>query len=216
MRALQTVTRGQGPTFVSHTGIAAPFLRPNVDTDVIMPLNRQARRADLSLGEICFESIRYFADGSEDPDFILNQQPFRQASILLAGRNFGTGSSRESAVTGLMAFGFRSIVAPSFGEIFYGNCFANSMLPVRLDAESIRAIADQVTVNPEVETTVDLERTQIQRPGLNPVAFSIDSRMRNKLLLGLRDLDEILLHTADAEEFRTVDKEYRPWIYDWR
>ena len=94
MRVLQTITRGDGPSFVSHTGIAAPFLRPNVDTDVIMPLNRRGASANLSPGEICFESIRYLVDGSENPDFILNRQPYREASILLAGDNFGTGSAQ--------------------------------------------------------------------------------------------------------------------------
>jgi 3-isopropylmalate/(R)-2-methylmalate dehydratase small subunit len=215
MRILQTATRGDGPTFVRHTGIVAPFLRRNVDTGVIMPLTRQGARADLSPGEICFGSIRYFEDGSEDPDFILNQTPFRQASILLTGANFGTGSSRESAVTGLMEFGFRSIVAPSFGEIFYGNCFANGMLPVTLEAEVIQEIADQVMLNPEAEMTVDLEKNQIERPGLNTVAFSINSRLRDKMLLGLRDLDEILLHGEDIEAFQEEDRIRRPWIY-WR
>lgn len=211
----QTVSRGDGPTFVSHTGIAAPFLQRNVDTDVIMPVDRRGARADLSPAEICFASIRYFEDGSEDPDFVLNQEPFREASILLAGSNFGAGSSRESAVTGLMAFGFRSIVAPSFGEIFYGNCFANGMLPVTLDAQVIEKISDQVTANPEVEMTVDLVKKQIERPGLNAVAFSIDSRLRNKMLLGLRDLDEMLLHGEDIEAFQEEDRIRRPWIY-WR
>ena len=216
MRILQTVTRGDGPSFVSHTGIAAPFLRPNVDTDLIMPLNRRGARANLSPGQICFESIRYFADGSENPDFILNQQPYRDASILLAGDNFGTGSSRESAVTGLMAFGFRSIIASGFGEIFHNNCFANGMLPVILDAEVIQGIADQVRLNPEVEMTVDLKENQIRRPGLDAVSFSIGSRLRNKMLLGLRDLDEILLHSDDTDAFEKEDRRNRPWIYEWR
>ena len=146
----------------------------------------------------------------------MNRQPYREASILLAGDNFGTGSSRESAVTGLMAFGFRSIVAPSFGEIFYTNCFANGMLPVTLGAEVIEEIADQVMLDPEVEMTVDLEKNQIQRPGLDAVSFSIDSRLRNKMLLGLRDLDEILLHRNDTNAFENEDRRNRPWIYEWR
>jgi 3-isopropylmalate/(R)-2-methylmalate dehydratase small subunit len=215
MRARQTITKGDGPTFVSHTGIAAPFLRANVDTDIIMPANRQSMRVHSSLADICFESLRYFWDGSENPSFILNQEPFRKASILLVGTNFGAGSSRETAVAGLMEFGFRSIVAPSFGGSFYGNCFANSMLPVTLDAEVIREIADQVTLNPAVEMTVDLEKSQIERPGLSAVAFNIDSRLRNKMLLGLRDLDEILLHGEDIEAFQEEDRIRRPWIY-WR
>lgn len=215
MRTLQTVNRGVGPSFVSHTGIAAPLLRPNVDTDIIMPLNGQGRGDRLSAAEMSFESIRYLADGSENPDFILNQQPYRAASILLAGDNFGTGSSRESAVTGLREFGFRSIIAPSFGEIFYNNCFANGVLPVVLDTETIQQIADQVVQNPEVETTVDLEENHIRRPGLATVSFSLDARLRNKLLLGLRDLDEILQHGGEADVFLEGDQTRRPWVYDW-
>lgn len=202
--------------FVSHTGIAVPFLRPNVDTDLIMPLNRQGARARLSSGEIVFESIRYLSDGSENPEFILNQEPYRRASILLAGPNFGTGSSRESAVTGLMAFGFRAVVAPSFGEIFYGNCFANGMLPVTLEVAVIERIVRQVETAPEVEMTVDLERNVVERPGMEAIAFRVDARLRNKMLLGLNDLDEILMHTATATAFRETDRERRPWIYDWR
>lgn len=202
--------------YLSHTGIAAPFLRPNVDTDLIMPMNRQGASANLSPGELCFESIRYRADGSENPDFILNQQPYRRASILLAGANFGTGSSRETAVTGLMAFGFQSIIAPSFGEIFYNNCFGNGMLPVILEASQIQQIADQVLLNPEVEMTVDLEAKIIQRPGMEAMAFSLDARLRNKMLMGLEDLDEILLHSDETAAFQEADRKNRPWIYDWQ
>ena len=135
--------------------------------------------------------------------------------ILLAGDNFGTGSSRESAATGLRDFGFRSIIAPSFGEIFYNNCFANGVLPVVLDAEVIQHMADQVARNPEVETTVDLEESHIRRPGLATVSFSLDARLRNKLLLGLRDLDEILRYRGEADVFLEGDQVRRPWVYNW-
>jgi 3-isopropylmalate/(R)-2-methylmalate dehydratase small subunit len=202
--------------FVSHTGIAAPFLRPNVDTDLITPLNRPAARARLSAGEIVFESIRYLADGSENPAFILNQEPYRRASILLAGPNFGTGSSRESAVTGLMAFGFRAILAPSFGTIFYGNCFANGMLPVMLDQAMVERFTAAVEADPTLEMTVDLQRNVVEHPRLETVAFAVDERLRNKMLLGLNDLDEILQHTSTASAFREADRALRPWIYDWR
>ncbi len=202
--------------YISHTGIAAPFLRPNVDTDLIMPMNRQGSSAKLSPGELCFESIRYRADGSENPDFVLNQQPYRRASILLAGENFGTGNSRETAVTGLMAFGFQSIIAPSFGEIFYNNCFGNGMLPVILEASQIQQIADQVLLNPEIELTVDLESNTVRYPDLEAIAFSVDARLRNKMLLGLEDLDEILSHGGDTADFQEEDRKNRPWIYDWQ
>jgi 3-isopropylmalate/(R)-2-methylmalate dehydratase small subunit len=216
MSPVQSAGGGRSRSFVSHTGIAVPFLRPNVDTDLITPLNRPEARARLSTAEFIFESIRYHPDGSENPDFILNQEPYRRASILLAGPNFGTGSSRESAVTGLVAFGFRAVLAPSFGEIFYNNCFANGLLPVTLGADVIGRFARQVEAAPEVEMTVDLERNVVERSGVGTVAFSIDPRLRNKILNGLNDLDEILLHTEVATAFRQADRGRRPWIYDWQ
>jgi 3-isopropylmalate/(R)-2-methylmalate dehydratase small subunit len=215
MRILQDAS-DRRTQFVRHSGIAAPFLRANVDTDVITPLNRPAASARLTAAEFIFESIRYRADGSENPDFVLNREPYRRASILLSGPNFGTGSSRESAVTGLVAFGFRAVLAPSFGEIFYNNCFANGLLPVELDLEVIERFARAVEAAPLVEMTVDLERNVVEREGIGSVAFSVDARLRNKMLNGLNDLDEILQHTTTATAFREADRSRRPWIYDWR
>ena len=202
--------------FVRHTGIAAPFLRPNVDTDLIIPLNRRERSAEMGPGEFIFESIRYHADGTENPDFILNQIPYRQATILLSGENFGTGSSRESAVTGLMAFGFTAVIAPSFGGIFYNNCFGNGLMPVILDAERIAQLAEQVERNPLTPITVDLETSTVKHPALAAMAFTLDGRLRNKMLLGLEDLDEILQHQDKTAAFQSLDSSRRPWIYDWR
>ena len=201
--------------FTKHTGIAVPFLRPNIDTDLIIPLNRRARSAEMSQGEIIFESIRYQSDGSENPDFILNQLPFRQATILLAGENFGTGSSRESAVTGLMAFGFAVVIAPSFGGIFYNNCFGNGLMPVIMSAEQISLLAEQVQRNPLQLITVDLETNSVSHPNLETITFTLDERLRNKMLMGLEDLDEILLHMNKTTAYQTLDKASRPWIYDW-
>jgi 3-isopropylmalate/(R)-2-methylmalate dehydratase small subunit len=214
---LPTISSQDNPRqFVSHTGIAAPFLLPNVDTDLIIPLNPRPGTAGMTSGQRVFESIRYTSEGAENPNFILNQEPFRNASILLGAENFGTGSSRESAVTGLRAFGLRSIIAPSFGQIFYNNCFANGMLPVVLDEERIRVMADLVEADPEVTFTVSLEENVIRRSGMEDIDFSVDERLRNKLLNGLADQDEILLYQADAEAFERVDRGRRPWIYDWQ
>lgn len=202
--------------FTTHTGIAAPLLRPNIDTDLIIPLNRGVRGAELTPGQMVFESIRYLPDGSENPDFILNQIPYRRASILLTGENFGTGSSRESAVTGLMAFGLSVVIAPSFGQIFYNNCFGNGLMPVVLNPEQIAQLAEQVASNPLVEITVDLERMEIRHPELPIISFSVDVRLRNKMLAGLDDIDEILEHTENTAQFESADRLQRPWIYDWR
>ena len=152
----------------------------------------------------------------ENPDFLLDQEPYRDASILLAGENFGTDSAPVSAITRLMAFGLRSVIAPGFQPAFYSNCFAFGMLPVTLDEEVIEKIADRVVSNPGVAMTVDLEGQVIEVPGMEPISFSIDPRMRTKLLQGMNDLDEMLQHSENVVAFRSHDRNRRPWIYDWR
>jgi 3-isopropylmalate/(R)-2-methylmalate dehydratase small subunit len=201
--------------FVRHSGIAAPFVRENIDTDLITPLNRQG--SGLSGGDIIFESIRYRADGSENPDFILNQEPYRNASILLTGKNFGTGSSRESAVTGMMAFGFQCVIAPSFGAIFYNNCFANGMLPIVLEEHIVKELDKVSSTAPFTRIDIDLEENTIIHPLMSaPIVFHTDSRMRRKLLLGLDDIDEIMSHSPDETAFQENDRIIRPWIYNWQ
>ena len=205
----------QTQRFVRHSGIAAPFhLRHNVDTDVIAPLSPNPNMAGLSPGERAFEPIRYLSDGSENPDFVLNQEPYRNASILLAGKNFGTGSARGSGVSYPMAFGIRVVVAPSFGPIFYLNAARRGMLAVTLGEEVIAGIADWAVSNPGVKMMVDLERNVIEAPGLAPISFSIDPRIRNKLLLGSVDeLDEMRQYSEGVRELRNEDRNTRPWIY---
>ena len=212
------MTRLQTPQtqrFVRHSGLAAPFhLRHNVDTDVIAPLSPNPNMAGLSDGERAFEPIRYLSDGSENPDFVLNQEPYRNASILLAGKNFGTGSARGSGVSYPMAFGIRVVIAPSFGPIFYLNAARRGMLAVTLDEEVVARLGDWAVSNPGVEMLVDLERNVIEAPGLAPTSFSIDVRIRDKLLLGSVDeLDEMLQHSDGARELRNEDRITRPWIY---
>ena len=211
MRILQSAAGGGGPTFVRHAGIAAPFLQPNVDTDIIAPINPNSI-SGLSDGERAFEPLRYFADGSEDPDFVFNQEPYRNASILLAGENFGTGSSRATGVRLPMAFGIRVVIAPSFGPIFYTNSIQQGLLAVPLSEEVIARLADWVVSNPGVEMMVDLERNVIEAPGLEAVSFSIDPRVRNKFLLGLDDLDEMLRHSEGARVLRNEIRSSWPWI----
>ncbi len=195
-----------------HVGIAAPFLRRNVDTDIIAPINPNGI-SGLSRAERAFEPLRYFSDGRENPDFVLNQEPYRSASILLAGENFGTGSSRGSGVSLPMAFGIRVIIAPSFGPIFYTNSIRLGLLAVPLGEEVITGLADWVVSNPGVEMLVDLERNVIEAPGMAPVSFSINARVRNKFLLGLGDLDEMLEHSDDARALRNENRNRWSWIY---
>ena len=212
---LPTVTGGSGPRFRRHTGVAAPLLLPNIDCDVIAPLGPNSL-SGLSAGQRALEPFRYLPDGSEDPDFVLNQERYRNASILLAGENFGAGNAPESAVTRLVAFGIRAVIAPSFGTGFYGSCVVLGMLPVTLGEEAIERIAGWVVSNPEVEMTVDLEDEVIECPDMDPFSFSVNPRARNKLLLGLNDLDEMLQHSEGARGLRNEDRNTRPWIYERR
>ncbi len=205
--------RREAPVFTSHTGIAAPFLRHNVDTDVISPLNPNPIKEGATNGERAFEGIRYFADGRENPDFFINQEPYRRASIMLTGRNFGTGSSRSTGVTWPMEMGIRVVTAPSFGPIFYTNAYRFGMLAVPMEMGRIEELAVWVETHPGVEMTVDLERQIIVAPGLQPVRFEVDGRVRRKLLEGLDDLEEITEHTAAARSMRSEDRSRRPWVY---
>ena len=156
------------------------------------------------------------SDGSENPDFVLDQEPYRDASILLAGENFGAGGSSESEVFRLMAYGIRSVIASGFAPAFYSNCLTYGMLPVTLGEEVIEKITEEVVSNPGLEMTVDLENQLIEVPGMEPVSFSIDARARDKLLQGMSDLDEMLQHNGNVVAFRSHDRNRRPWIYNWR
>ena len=209
----QQVAGRTAPVFVRHTGIAAPFLRHNVDTDVISPLNPNPIKEGATVGERAFEGIRYFPDGSENPEFFLNQERYRGTSIMLAGRNFGTGSSRASGVTWPMAMGVRVVIAPSFGPIFYTNAFRYGLLAVPMEMDLIVRLAEWVQGHPGVAMTFDLEREVIVAPEMEPVPFDMDDRVRRKLLEGLDDLEEISEHTDAARAMRSDDRNRRPWVY---
>src|SRR5258708_12323216 len=161
--------------FTVLRAIAAPLLRENVDTDIIIRIERLvggSRRSEL--GRHAFESWRYLADGSENPDFILNREPYRRAGILLAGRNFACGSSREGAVWALAQMGFRAVLAPSFGDIFFNNCFQNGVLPVVLAQPAVEAIARQVEADPEHnDVTVHLTRSALPAPPRPDMPFPL-------------------------------------------
>jgi 3-isopropylmalate/(R)-2-methylmalate dehydratase small subunit len=192
VRRLPTVTRGSGPRFVRHTGVVAPL---PIDVD---------------------SAIRHVLDGSEDPDSVLDQEIYRDASILLAGEDFDAGDTPVSAVTRLAARGIRSVIAPGFEPAFYNDSVAFGLLPVTLGEDEIEKIADRVVLNPGVEMTVDLERQVIEISDMEPISFSIDPRTRTKLLQGLNDLDEMLQHSENVVAFRDHDRNRRPWVYDWR
>ncbi len=199
--------------FTRLTGIAAPLMRPNIDTDVIIPIDDCVSVPRAEQGRCAFRAWRYLADGSDNPNFVLNREPFRNAVILIAGINFGCGSSREPAVWALMGLGIRAIIAPSFGDIFYNNCFQNGVLPIMLPEETVRAIAAEVEAAPDAPITVDLENRVITNARGLRISFSIDGARRFALLEGLDEVGMTLKREAKIAAWQNSDRLRRPWVY---
>jgi 3-isopropylmalate/(R)-2-methylmalate dehydratase small subunit len=190
-------------------GVAAPLLRANVDTDTIIRIERLTHEPRERLGRFALETLRLREDGSEEPNCVLNQPPFRDARILLGGENFGCGSSREGAVWALMGLGVRCVIAPSFGEIFYNNCFQNGMLPVRLCAEAIATLAHGAASR---EVTVDLRAQTVSAKDMR-LHFDIEPMRRDALLEGLDDISRTLALRARIEAWQRNDQFARPWVW---
>ena len=197
--------------FTAVNGRAAPFLRANVDTDVIIRIERLTSLQKDQLGPFALEAVRFRADGSEDPDCVFNQPTFRGAPFVLAGPNFGCGSSREGAVWALQGLGIRSVIAPSYGDIFYSNCFQNGVLPIRLPLEQVEALAAQCADGAPI--TVDLEQQAITAPDGSRIAFAIDPLRREALLHGLDDIGLTLKDDALIHAWQANDRSARPWAW---
>ena len=198
--------------FTEVSGIAAPLLLTNIDTDVIIRIERLADLSHDNLNRYVFEALRYNAEGAENPSFILNQKDFRGSPILIAGANFGCGSSREGAVSALLALGIRCVIASSFGDIFYGNCFQNGLLPAIVPEEAVRSLA-QETLSSRKPTTVDLVSRILIPPKGEKIPFAIDATRRQALIEGLDDIELTLKSTLEIEAWQTEDKRKRPWIW---
>jgi 3-isopropylmalate/(R)-2-methylmalate dehydratase small subunit len=194
--------------FTVVRGAAAPLMLADVNTDVISP----AHSGKGSMALSAFAPIRYGPDGEDDPTFVLNQEPFREAPILLAAQNFGCGSSRESAVWSLRAIGIRCVIATSFGDIFFGNCFQNGVLPIVLDEPVLASLAEAAAGGAPVE--VDLRACVVRSPGGASIPFTVAPLRRRQLLEGLDDLDDGLLRRDQIRAFQQTDRAARPWIYD--
>ena len=199
--------------FVRVTGAAAPLMRINIDTEVVIPMNRLVAHKRGELGRYCFEAWRYGPDGSENPEFVLNKPRYREARILVAGENFGCGSSREHAVWSLSDFGFRCVIAPSFGDIFYWNCFQNGVLPIRLPENQVKELAAEIETSENATMTVDLETQSITTPAGRKVAFTGDPERHLALLEGLDEIGMTLKLDAQIRAHQARDRESRPWIY---
>jgi 3-isopropylmalate/(R)-2-methylmalate dehydratase small subunit len=201
------------------SGVAAPYPFSNIDTDRIIRIERCARTPRDRMGEWAFEMERFLTDGSENPSFILNRPPFREARILVAGDNFGCGSSREMAVWAVAGLGIRSVIAPSFGEIFFGNCFQNGILPIRLPAAIVDDIQQRLAqVSPDeagqAVLTIDLRRQQISTAWGDQLPFDVDPRGRNALLEGLDPIDMTLRRAAAIDAFEARQRADRPWVWE--
>jgi 3-isopropylmalate/(R)-2-methylmalate dehydratase small subunit len=188
--------------FVKLTGVAAPIDRVNIDTDQIIPAIYLKRIERTGYGEFLFSSWRFKEDGSPNPDFVLNQPAYQNVNILVAGRNFGCGSSREHAPWALNDYGIRCVIAPSFADIFYNNCFQNGLLPVVLPEEDVRRLMDKLKSNPGTRLTVDLEAQRIWDEDEDVVVnFDIDPFRRDCLLNGLDDIGLTLQHEDEIAAF---------------
>lgn len=194
-------------------GIAAPLPRANVDTDQIIPIAHLISVTRDGMGKGLFSAWRYNPDGAERPDFVLNREPWRRAAILVAGPNFGCGSSREHAVWALKDFGIRAVIAPSFASIFYENSFKNGLAPVIVTeaaASELQGIAERAPTSPVV---VDLEAGRVRATGGFDAPFTMDPSRRRDLIEGLDEIGSSLTKAEAIEAFRAADRLRRPWVY---
>jgi 3-isopropylmalate/(R)-2-methylmalate dehydratase small subunit len=202
--------------FTVLEGIAAPIMRINIDTDVIIPSREMKRVSKEGLSDGMFSNWRYTEPGGreENPDFILNQEPYRQASILLSGDNFGCGSSREHAVWAMAEWGIRCIITPGFGNIFYGNCVLNGILPVVLDNDVVEELARQVEADPANNLIkVNLKKCVVTGPDGNKHTFKIAPADQERLLEGLDGIAVTMRRDDEILAFQGRDRLKRPWIY---
>ena len=197
--------------FTTLTAIAAPMPVANVDTDKIIPARFLKTIKRTGLGVHLFDTLRYDAEGRERPDFVLNQEPYRRAEILIAHENFGCGSSREHAPWALLDFGIRCVIAPDFADIFHTNTFKNGILPIRLP----RAVCDQLMADARlgenVRLTIDLERQVVVRPNGEEVRFEIDPFRKHLLLNGLDDIGQTLQHAPAIDGYEARQRQEKSW-----
>jgi len=202
--------------FTVLKAIAAPIMRINIDTDVIIPSREMKRVSKEGLSDGMFSNWRYTEPGGreENTDFILNKEPYRQAEILLSGDNFGCGSSREHAVWAMSEWGIKAIITPGFGNIFYGNCVRNGILPVKLDNAVVEDLAKQVEADPaNNQITVDLSNCTVTAPDGTAHSFEIAPADQEMLLEGLDGIAVTMRRDDEILAFQSRDRLKRPWIY---
>ncbi len=208
--------------YTIETGIACPLDRANVDTDLIIPKQFLKSIKRTGFGDNLFDELRYLDEGylgqdinkrPKNPDFVLNQERYQGASILLARDNFGCGSSREHAPWALNEYGFRTVIAPSFADIFYNNCFKNGMLPVILSEKDVDELFKECFANIGYQLTVDLENQKVINPSGKEYPFEVDAFRKHCLLNGLDDIGLTLQNADDILAFEAKAKAERPWVF---
>jgi 3-isopropylmalate/(R)-2-methylmalate dehydratase small subunit len=208
--------------FVQHSGIVAPLDRANVDTDMIIPKQFLKSIKRSGFGVYLFDDLRYLDEGMADqdcterplnPDFVLNQARYTQSSVLLARVNFGCGSSREHAPWALEDFGFKAVIAPSFADIFYNNCFKNGILPVVLSEQIVEHLFTECAAIEGYELSVDLDRQVVVTPSGETFAFEVESFRKHCLINGLDDIDLTLQNLDEIKAYEAKRKAQAPWLF---
>src|SRR5690554_2837194 len=197
--------------FTVLEGVAAPLKLMNIDTDMIIPKDYLKTIKRTGLGTGLFAEMRYLEDGSENPDFVLNRPAYRKAQILVAGDNFGCGSSREHAPWALLDFGIRCVISTSFADIFYNNCFKNGILPIKVSPQDLEKLMDDAERGANAVLTVDLEAREIRGPDGGKITFDIDPFRKHCLLNGLDDIGLTLQKEAAIRAYEEKMAAARPW-----
>lgn len=198
--------------FTTLTAIAAPMPMQNIDTDKIIPARFLKTIKRSGLGIHLFDPLRFDKDGNEKPEFILNQEPFRKAQVIIAHENFGCGSSREHAPWALLDFGIRAIIAPDFADIFYNNSFKNGILPVRLPRAVCDQLIEDTKMGENARVTIDLARQVVIRPNGEEIGFEVDAFRKHSMLNGLDDIGQTLQHEKRIDSFEADRAANQPWL----
>jgi len=199
--------------YKNHQSVAALMNRNNVDTDQIVPKQFLKKVERTGFGAHLFHDWRFNADGTDNPQFELNKPAFKGARILVTGDNFGCGSSREHAPWAIADYGFNTIISTSFADIFYNNCFKNSILPLVVDAAKLQALMDEITANEGVQFVVDLENQTVSTPAGNDFVFEVEAFRKHNMMAGLDDIGLTLKHEDKISAFEEKQKQDYPWLW---
>src|SRR5580658_6030300 len=198
--------------FTTLTAVAAPLPMANIDTDKVIPARFLKTIKRSGLGVHLFDTLRFDTDGKERPEFVLNQEPYRKAQVIIAHENFGCGSSREHAPWALLDFGIRCVIAPSFGDIFYNNSSKNGILPIRLPRAICDQLIDDAKLGGNARVTIDLARQVVIRPNGEEIHFDIDPFRKHALLNGLDDIGQTLQHRPKIDNYESTQRRAQPWM----